>query len=158
MTGCGVRVVRVLLAVLLLCGVMPAQQAENAPVDSPAKAPVLSAQARLLAAHRIYIEHLGASLPNDVIGNAFAGWFRYTLVGSPEKADLIVSINAPEMDGSLLEIRLSILDAHDRLLLWGGVERPKSALKERRREDNVIESSLKLFRRFRAVIEPEGTP
>jgi len=142
--------------------------------------PVVSAHARLLAARRIYIEHAGGSIPNDVIGDAFQGWGHFQLVYNPEDADLIVSINAPSSDSgvsvsgradsrgsassknlssaSITQIRLLILDAHDRVVLWSGNEQPKSAMKEKQREDNEVEASLRLFRRFRDVIEPEPGP
>ena len=128
-----------------------------------------------MAARNIFIEHAGGLLPNDVIGDAFQGWGRYTVVGDPANADLIVSINAPVSDtgvsvsgggGSgtsrssavVTQIRLLILDAHDRVVLWSGNEQPKSSLKEKQRENNVVDASLRLFRRFRDLIEPEPAP
>jgi hypothetical protein len=134
-----------------------------------------------MAARSICIEHAGGRLPNDVIGNAFQGWGRYIVVGDPARADLIVSINAPVSDSgvsvgsgggrpgsssnstslsssNVTQIRLFILDAHDRVLLWSGSEQPKSSIKERQREDYVVEASLRLFRRFRNLIEPEAAP
>lgn len=142
--------------------------------------PVISAHARLMAARRIYIEHVGGTIPNDVIGDAFQGWGRFQLVNDPADADLIVSIQAPVSSGgvavsgrpdergaassrnispsSITQIRLQILDAHDRVVLWSGNEQPKSAMKEKQREDNEVEASLRLFRRFRNVLEPEPAP
>jgi hypothetical protein len=133
-----------------------------------------------MAARNIFIEHAGGRLPNDVIGNAFQGWGRYTVVGDPAGADLIVSIHAPVSDSGasvssgdgrgrgssstsvsssqITRIQLLILDAHDRVVLWSGSEQPKSSLKEKQREDNVVEASLRLFRRFRNLIEPEAAP
>jgi hypothetical protein len=159
---------RSLLAMLFFSAAIAQQTPE------PPKA--VSAQARLLAARSIYIEHAGGRLPNDVIGDAFQGWGRYTVVYTPSKADLIVSINAPVVDSGVsvsrgdgsrgavaasnqvLQIRLLILDAHDRVVLWSGSEQPKSAIKEKQREDHLVEASLRLFRRFRNLIEPEPAP
>ena len=104
-----------LFAVLLLCAVLSAQE--------PPKPAVISPHARLMAARSIFIEHAGGLLPNDVIGDAFQGWGRYTVVGDPAKADLIVSINAPVSDsgvsvgggsghGRLLQHSLSSSDGH----------------------------------------------
>jgi hypothetical protein len=164
------RLVR-LAASLLLCTSISAQE--------PPKPPVISAQARLVTARRIFIEHAGARLPNDVIGDAFHGWGRYQLVGGPGEADLIVSISAPTSDSGVsvgsggpgsgrhgtmvastdvTQIRLLILDAHDRVVLWSGHEQPKSSMKEKQREDNVVDASLRLFRRFRNAVEPELAP
>ena len=156
-------------ASLLLCASVWAQE--------PPKPPVISPHARLLAARRIFIEHAGGRLPNDVIGDAFQGWGRYQLVGDPEQADLIVSIIAPVYDSGVsvggpgdghrataassadvMLIRLLILDARDHVVLWSGSLQPKSARKEKQREDNVVDASLRLFRSFRHAIEPESEP
>jgi hypothetical protein len=150
--------------------------------ESP-KSPVISSHARLMAARSIYIEHAGGRLPNDVIGDAFQGWGRYVVVGDPDKADLIVSINAPVSDSgvsvgdgggrrgsspannsrtlsssNVTQIRLVVLDAHDRVVLWSGSEQPKSSIKQKQREDNEVDASLTLFRRFRNTVEPEPAP
>jgi hypothetical protein len=153
--------------------------------DSP-QSPVISPHARLMAARSIYIEHAGGRLPNEIIGDAFHGWGRYVVVGDPRKADLIVSISAPVADSgvsvgssgggggrrgssqgsdsrtlsssSITQIRLLILDAHDRVVLWAGSEQPKGSMKGKRREDNEVDASLALFRRFRDSVEPEPAP
>lgn len=155
-----------LYAVLLLCALLSAQQ--------PPAPTVVSPNARLLAARNIYIEHAGALLPNDVIGDAFQGWGRFTVVGDPADADIIVSIEAPTSDSGVTvadarrsstvasaqvtQILLRILDAHDRVVLWSSSEQPKSSIKEKTREDKVVEASLRLFRRFRTLVEPESAP
>jgi hypothetical protein len=164
------RLLAHLAASLLLCATVWTQE--------PPKPPVIASNARLLAARRIFIEHAGGRLPNEVIGDAFQGWGRYQLVGDPQMADLIVSISAPVSDSGVSvgaggghgrhaatapspevsQIRLVILDAHDRVVLWSGREQPKSALKEKQREDNVVDASLRLFRSFRNIIEPEPAP
>lgn len=152
-----------------------ASSPEAAP-DGTQRSPVLSPHARLMAARSIVVLHSGGSIPNDVIGQAFEGWGRFTIVHDRDKADLIVSIEAPTADGgvsvssgtngqptanrtlssgAVTQVRLLVRDARNGLTLWGGVEFPKGALKNRRREDNEIEASLKLFRRFRAIFEPE---
>jgi hypothetical protein len=158
---------------LLLCALLSAQE--------PPKPAIISPNARLMAARNIFIEHAGGLLPNDVIGDAFQGWGRYTVVGDPANADLIVSINAPVSDtgvsgsvggrrgpgssgsttlssSDVNRIQLLILDAHDRVVLWSGSEQPKSSMKEKQRENNVVDASLRLFRRFRDLIEPEPAP
>jgi hypothetical protein len=164
------RLLAGLAASLLLCASVWAQQ--------PPKPPVISAHARLMAARRIFIEHAGGRLPNDVIGDAFQGWGRFQLVGDPAQADLIVSILAPVSDAGVsvgsgpgngrrgapaasaaaTEIILQVLDAHDRVVLWSGRQQPKSAIKEKQREDNAVDASLRLFRSFRDAIEPESAP
>jgi hypothetical protein len=170
---------RLAFALVLFCAFAFAQQ----PIaPEPPKPSALSPHARLMSARSIYIEHAGGRLPNDVIGDAFQGWGRYIVVPEPAQADLIISINAPVSDAgvsvsggdgrhgsptggsrvisssNVIQIRLTILDAHDRVVLWGGSEQPKSSLKEKQREDNIVDASLRLFRRFRDTIEPEPAP
>ena len=171
---CAMRIVSRLLAglaaSLLLCALVRAQE--------PPKPPVISPHARLMAARRIFIEHAGGRLPNDVIGDAFQGWGRYQVVGDPGQADLIVSIIAPVSDSgvsvgsgpgngrrgvaaastTVTQISLLVLDAHDRVVLWSGRQQPKASIKEKQREDNAVDASLLLFRRFRDAIEPESAP
>ena len=157
-------------AMLLLEATGGAQQATPPPAISP--------QARLTAARAIYIEYAGSRLPYDVISDAFQGWGRYTIVSDPASADLVVSIAAPTSDSgvsvggagpddrrlspsnssNVTQIRLTILDARDRAVLWSGNEQPKGSVHERQREENVVQTSLRLFRRFRSTLEPEPAP
>jgi hypothetical protein len=96
------------------------------------------------------------------------------LAADPAAADLIVSISAPVSNTGVSvssgghsstvsstevsQILLLVLDAHDRAVLWSGNERPKSSMKEKQREDRLVDASLLLFRRFRNAIEPEPAP
>jgi hypothetical protein len=147
------------VALLLPCAPVSAQE------------PAVSPHARLMAARSIYIEHSGGRIPNDIIGDAFQGWGRYELAADPASADLIVSIlaplsnpavsagpggkNRPAVSDDATQIRLVIVDAHDRALLWSSSEQPKPAISEKGREDKLVDASLRLFRRFRSLIEPE---
>lgn len=153
------------LAMLLPCAHVSAQE--------PAT-PAVSPHTRLMAARSIFIEPAPASIPYDIIGDAFQGWGRYQMADSRAAADLIVSIvaplpspvagpggnskNRPATPDDLTKIRLLILDAHDRAVLWSSSEQPKPALNEKHREDQLVDASLRLFRRFRATIEPEPEP
>jgi hypothetical protein len=159
-------VVLIVLALLLPCAFVSAQE--------PPKPPVISPHARLMAARSIFIERSGGRIPNDVIGDAFQGWGRYELAPDAASADLIVSIIAPLSNANVsvssgdhsktvasadvTQISLRILDAHDRAVLWSGSEQPKSAMHEKKSEDNLVDASLRLFRRFRNTIEPELAP
>jgi hypothetical protein len=164
----------ILCAALLFSATSLAQQPE---ASSPQAIPqAIAPHARLMAARTIYIEHSGGSIPNDVIGEAFEGWGHFAIVYQREKADLIVSIMAPLSDSgvsvsggnntpsrnmsaaSVTQVRMVVRDAHDGVTLWTGGEQPKGSMKEKQREDNEVEASLRLFRRFRAVIEPEPAP
>jgi len=153
---------RIAKARWLFCVIALLLSATSFAAQDAAKPPAISPHVRLMAARTIFIENAGGRIPNDVIGDAFQGWGHYQRVGDPQRADLIVAINAPTLDGSssgqVLQIRLSILDARDRVTLWSSSEQPKSAHKEKQREDNVVDASLSLFRRFRDSIEPEPAP
>jgi len=125
-----------------------------------------------MAARSVFIQPAPASIPYDVIGDAFQGWGRYQLADTPSAADLIVSIRAPLSNAGgisvgsgadsravtspgVTQIRLLILDAHDRAVLWSGSEQPKSSMHEKKYEDQLVDASLRLFRRFRNTIQPE---
>ncbi|HVJ05149.1 MAG TPA: hypothetical protein VM578_05735 [Candidatus Saccharimonadales bacterium] len=170
---CAIRFVTLLTLVFVASAIAPSTAQE------PPRPPILSAHARLMAARAAYIENTGSRLPNDVIGDAFQGWGHYTIVGDLEKADIIIAISAPVSDSGVnvgsgdgrpssssktlsssmvTQIRLTILDARNRVVLWSGSEQPKSSMKERQREDNILDASLRLFRRFRITIEPETAP
>jgi len=151
---------------LLLPGALAWAQEAAAPA-------AVSPHVRLMAARSIYIKSAPPSIPYDIIGDAFQGWGRYQVADDPAAADLIVSIVAPASNtgasvgnakrspapsSDLTEIRLTILDAHDHAVLWSGSEQPKGALTEKRHEDELVDASLRLFRRFRASIEPGSEP
>jgi hypothetical protein len=156
----------VLIALLLSCAPIFAQE--------PAKPSAISPHARLMAARSIYIQHSGGSIPNDIIGDAFQGWGHYELADDPAGAELIVSIigpvstpsassgpggrNRPAVPDDVTQVRLVILDAHDHAVLWTGSEQPKPAITEKSHEDKLVDASLRLFRRFRSLIEPEPAP
>ena len=162
------RTIAILFALALLLSSAPVAAQE------PPKSPVISPHTRLMAARSIFIEPAPASIPYDIIGDAFQGWARYQLADSRDAADLIVAIVAPRPNPAagtgpgaknlpvdpddFTQIRLLILDAHDRAVLWSGTEQPKPALNEKHREDQLVDASLRLFRRFRNTIEPEPAP
>lgn len=91
-------------AVLILrCLFAVAQQPtpSPAPASSPAPAPdgesgkkrLLTPEARLAAARNVLIVRTrGADIPYDVIRTTIEGWGRYSLVATPEKADLILEV------------------------------------------------------------------
>lgn len=165
------------LIVLLLLGdaVLKAQ------VGKPEPPKFVTPLARLQAARTVFVrQDRGSEVPFNVIESAMEGWGRYTLVSSPEKADLIVEVSAPQesaasisssvssdsstgqskttstKDLMVLHVKLTVLDARNNVPLWTATERPKGGFKQKAREDNLIESSLKVFRQFRSRVEPEN--
>jgi hypothetical protein len=146
------------LLLLLLMGALTVAQ-ENAPANKN-----LAPNARLLAARYVVVQQSSpqsAQLPYEVIEGAFRGWGRYQMVFDPAKADLVVQVNAPDYgqgNAGVGRIQLIVRDAHDGAVLWSGFEVAKSAFKVKQHESNIVDASLKLFRRFRALIEPELAP
>ena len=191
---------RAILACTLLLGSVAAQDNKAAPgpqssaphAEPPASdaaatpqktTPIAVTRAqRLNAAKTVFIKKVeGSEIPVDVMTSHFEGWGRYTLVSTPDKADLLVEITSPPeqpssvtINGSRtnpltglgdttssttrnisnVPIRMSVLDAKTRLPLWTATEQPRHALKQKAREDNLVEATQSLFSKFHAVVEP----
>src|SRR5437016_591458 len=151
----------VLLAVLWTAGIEAAgaQQSPEQPKqpEQPKKTEPISAAARLAAAKTAFVAKSGnTDIPYNVISSALEGWAHFTLVNSPEKADIIIEILASESGEvrisstmkpsretgrmeqsssttkqmSAAEIKLAVYDAKTKMSLWMGIEHPKSALKK----------------------------
>jgi len=165
----------------------PPQQApttEAAPAQHP---PAVSALSRLGVAHKAYLKRgTGNSIPYNVISAAFEAWPRFTLVRDPDKADIIVEISAPEESGGVSisgsttipsyssegrpepattthsmpasKVEMVVLDQHNHLRLWFGSEQPKGAMKQRAREDHLVDAAQALFTRFHDRLEPPEAP
>jgi len=189
---------RALLTSTLLISIATAQQAApaasqgsqtgattsaNAPAQKTTPIAVSRAQ-RLSAAKTVFVKKVeGSEIPVNVITNALEGWGRYTLVNSPEKADLLIEITAPQQEPSSVTIngsstssitgrpemnsstsrnisnvpiRMAVLDPKTRLPLWTGVEQPKHAMKQKAREDNLVEAAQALFSKFHQAVEPSA--
>lgn len=143
----------------------------------------LSPTQRLQMAKTVYMKHEagGSDLPFEVIQSAMEAWPKYMLVDSPDKADLIVEVLAPKEDTgaqvttktstdergkpqsstttskslpSVQMIKMTVIDAHTRIALWSGTERPKNAWKEAARQDSQVECARKLMNAFHDRVEP----
>src|ERR1700675_64167 len=69
--------------------------------QKPAQTPV-SPSARLVAAKTAYMRNGGGSeIPFNVIESGIEGWGRFALVDSPQKADVIIEVVAPEDDNGV---------------------------------------------------------
>ncbi len=167
----------------ILANSFPAAYAQENP---PAKKPVpLSPSARLAAAKTVFVKNAGGSeIPYNVISSALEGWPRLMLVDTPEKADLIVEISSPtegngvsvssstrtnsmgrpetstttSRDLSVSQISMVVYDAKNKVALWSAREQPKSAFRQKAREDNLVEAAQRLFTKFRDRIEPPEKP
>jgi hypothetical protein len=185
---------RVILSCTLMLGMAAGQDAKPQPKPETAvqsgapqkTVPIaVTRSQRLNAAKSAYVKKVeGSEIPVSVISSALEGWGRYTLVNSPEKADLLIEITSPEeqpssvtINGSRanpltgypesnstttrnisnVPIRMSVLDAKTRLPLWTATEQPKKAMKQKAREDNLVEAAQALFAKFHQAVEP-STP
>ena len=54
---------------------------------------------RLMAARTVFLKHAsGSEIPFNVISSTFEGWGRFTVVDSPEKADIVLEVFSPPND------------------------------------------------------------
>jgi hypothetical protein len=171
----------------------PSVSAQQPPVPPPhldpdpaaraAAKPVISPTARLNAAKTVYIRKLpGNEVPYNVIANGFDGWAKYVVVSSPDKADLVVEVSAPEVDNSGIAIsattskddpygkqnegvklpkvytvsivKMTVLDTHTKTPLWSAAETPHSAARKNKSQDNLVDAAQKLFQHFHDRVEP----
>jgi hypothetical protein len=172
---------RFLVAILLLCALAFAQQPES---QAPAPKKFVPPSVRLKEAKTVYVKNGGGSdIPYNVIEGGVEGWGRYTVVNSPEKADIIMEVISPQDDAGGVtvtskttnssgrpeestsssrnlntggDIKLTVMDAHNQVMLWSGKEQARGGFKQKSRADNMVESAAKLLREFRERVEPES--
>ena len=158
----------------------PAPEAKPTPTETPHAAPA----DRLVAAKNVFIKRTGGSeIPYNVINSSFEGWGRYVLVDHPDKADIIMEISAPSDDSgarvtakvnretgqpesgyssgrdiSSDPIKVTVYDAKSKRPLWSATEKPKFAMKQKARENNLVESAQRLFSKFHDRVEPKKLP
>jgi hypothetical protein len=144
---------------------------------------------RLASAKSIFLKSGGGSeIPYNVISSSMENWGRYTIVNSPDKADLIMEVTSPsETGGSGVSvssstksspygrpeestsssrdvsqgggtIRLVVYDARSKAALWSATEQSKSAMRQKARSDNLVGAAEKLFTKFHDRIEPPIAP
>ena len=146
------------------------------------KAPVVQTPtARLTSARNVLIVRGRAGqLPYDVIKTTIGGWGRFTLVDTPEKADLIIAVSSSGGDSdtritnsmgqsqqsgrmeqstrssrdlSATEVSLTVSDARNKRVLWHGAEPAKFAMKQKAKENNLVEAAEKLASKFHDRLE-----
>jgi hypothetical protein len=122
----------------------------------------------------------GSSIPLDVIRSTIEGWGRFTLVDSLAKADLIIEVSStgdsgvqvsssskvsPETgreekssssrrDISPTDVTLTVIDARNKRPLWSATQGVKFAMKEKSKENNLVEAAEKLASKFHDRLEP----
>jgi hypothetical protein len=157
-----------------------AQQSQSEPKK------YLSPQARMAAAKNVYLRNAGGTdIPFNVIQAGIESWPRYLVVNSPDKADLIIEVLAPEEStgtsvssktttdsksgkpsssssstrefAEIQIIKLTVFDAKTKVALFSATEKPKNAWKERARTESQIECAQKLLTLLRNRVEPPET-
>lgn len=165
-----------ILAVVTIRAQQPA--AEKPRVETPA--------ARLANGKKILIMRTrGNTIPYDVIRDTVDGWGRLTLVQTPDQADLLIQVATTGGDSDLritstsgqsmdrgkyeqsshtsrdlsaTDIKLTVLDARNRRVLWEATETAKYAMKEKTRENNMVEAAEKLASKLHNKLEPPPPP
>src|SRR6478672_7077754 len=136
---------------------------------------------RLAAAKNVFITRThGSRIPLDVIRSTMEGWERFTFVEAPEKADLIIEISstgdsgvqvsssskvAPETgheekssssrkDISPTDIKMTVFDSRNKRPLWAATESVKFAMKEKGKQNNLVDAAERLASKFHQRLEP----
>jgi hypothetical protein len=140
-----------------------------------------------LNAKTVFIKQIsGNDMVFDIVNNAVVGWPRYIVVDSPEKADLLIEVSAPEapkkdessktsVQGgaggqdpramrvpppsySSNDVKLVVRDSHTRAILWAGSEVAKEAFRQAKTDQNLVDATQKVVQRFHDRIEPPVPP
>ena len=144
----------------------------------------VSPSARLAAAKTVFMKNNGGSdVPFNVISGGLEGWARFLLVDSPEQADIVIEITSPDDDHSSQSasqtnigakgrmgdsapsrpanegpIKMVVSDARTHLTLWAASDQPKGGLRQRARDEHLVEAAQRLITKFRERIEPPPPP
>jgi hypothetical protein len=136
---------------------------------------------RLAAAKNVFITRThGSRIPLDVIRSTMEGWERFTFVETPEKADLIIEISSTgdsavqvsssskvssetgheekssstRKDISPTDIKMTVFDSRNKRPLWAATESVRFAVKEKGKENNLVDAAERLASKFHERLEP----
>jgi hypothetical protein len=152
------------------------------PTAVPEKKPVIeTASTRLVSARNVLIVRTrGSMVPFEVIQSTLDGWGRFTLVETRDKADLIIEI-ASNGDSSIqvsssssvspdsgkeekststrkdltpTAVTMTVSDARNKRPLWSATETVKFAVKEKTKENNLVDAAERLAAKFHQRLEP----
>ena len=160
----------------------PAPQSSPSPQAEKKTPQVQTPAARLASAKNVIIVRLrGSDIPYDTIRTTVDDWNRFTLVSDPQKADLIIEIatvggdtdtrvtggfspslqtgkmeqsSRSSKDLSATEVMMTVSDARNKRVLWRGTESAKFAMRQKARENNLVEAAEKLASKFHDRLEP----
>ena len=172
------------LAVLSVVFIVAATGAvqSRAQQPPPEKKPLIETPSmRLAAAKTVFITRThGSRIPLDVIGSTMEGWGRFTFVETPGKADLIIEIastgdsgvqvsssskvsaetgheeksSSARKDISPTDVKMTVTDARNKRVLWAATESVKFAMKDKAKENNLVEAAERLASKFHDRLEP----
>ena len=138
---------------------------------------------RLASAKNVFITRThGSRIPLDVIRSTMEGWERFTFVETPEKADLIIEIystgdsavqvssssnvspetgheeksSSSRKDISPTDIKMTVFDSRNKRPLWAATESVKFAMKEKGKENNLVDAAERLASKFHERLEPSA--
>ena len=168
---------------LIVCSLPLCAQQQPSDNSQPKPTASVSATTRLLNAKTVYIKQLtGDEMVYEMVNNAIVGWPRYTVVDSPDKADLLIEVASPAVQKkddsnktslqggssgrdprtpqvptttySDPDVKLFVRDAHTRAVLWSGREPAKEAFKQAKTDQNLMDATEKLLNKFHERVEP----
>jgi hypothetical protein len=154
-----------------VCGQQPAEKKPL--IETPSM--------RLAAAKNIFIYRTrGSRIPLEVISSTLEGWGRFTLVSAPDKADLLIEISSTGDSGiqvssssnvsaesgkeekstssrkdiSPTDVKMTVFDVRNKRALWSATESVKFAMKEKAKQNNLVEAAERLASKFHERLEP----
>jgi hypothetical protein len=176
MRGMGYQVVLSMALMMCAAGTMPGQgqPAEKRPlIETPSM--------RLASAKNVFVYRAhGSRIPFDVIKSTLEGWGRFTLVETPEKADLLIEVSSTgdssvqvsssssvsaetgkeekntssRKDISSTDVKMTVFDSRNKRGLFTATESVKFAMKEKAKENNLVEAAERLAKKFHERLEP----
>lgn len=160
----------------------PAQQ--QTPPPAQTKPRIETPSMRLASARNVMIVRThGGQIPFETIRSTVEGWGRFTLVETQDKADLIIEVassgdsgvqvatssavspdtgkeensSSTRKDLSPTQVNMMVFDARNKRPLWSGTESVKFAMKEKSKENNLVEAAERLAAKFHQRLDPAAS-
>ena len=178
-----VRRAAIVLCFLSMCVLAVAQETQPQKPAEATK-PISPAARLAVAKTAYVKRAAGADVAYDTIRYAIEGWGRYAVVSKPEDSEITIEVSAPGEGGGITvsssstttnsttgrpeqsnnstrtfssgggPVRITVYDTKTKMLLFVASEQAKSALKQKAREDNLVDAASKLVTKFRERVEP----
>lgn len=176
------RCSRIIFGMIFMVATAGGVQSRTQQQPPPEKKPLIETPSmRLAAARNVFMVRThGSHIPYDVIRSTLEGWGRFTFVETPDKADLIIEIassgdsgvqvsssskvsaetgqeeksSSTRKDISPTDVKMTVIDARNKRGLWMATESVKFAMKEKAKENNLVEAAERLASKFHDRLEP----